>query len=308
MKSIKFIIQVFLDLILFLLLSFPLFSEGLNVVSTSTDLANIAKEIGGGLVDVKSLAKGNENLHYIPARPDYIIKTNRADVFLLIGADIEIGWVPLILKNSRNSNVQPGRAGYCDVSRGIILLDKKKGKIDRQMGDVHPSGNPHYWNDPINGIKMAKYIKQCFSKVDPQNKNIYHKNFLSFQSRLKTLTKKLLVKIKPHFGKSVITYHSEFAYFTKRFRLKIPIYIEKKPGISPSPKRIREVIGLMKRNSIKLILTTPWDARGAINKIARAVSGSRVLVLPIQTNAAPGTGTYLKMLERCVDLIVKNLK
>ena len=298
-------ILTFLNIIL---LVSPLASKKLNVVTTSTDLASIAKEIGQGLVNVKSLAEGDENLHYIPARPDYIVKANRADVFLLIGADLEVGWVPLVLKNSRNPEIQPGGIGYCDVSKSIPLMEGRQGEINRQMGDVHPRGNPHYWVDPINGIKMARFIKNCFSRADTKNQKAYHKNYVSFQKKLKALTRKLLTKMKPYFGKAVVSYHSEFIYFARRFRLKVATHIEEKPGISPSPKRIQTVIRLMKEKSIKLILSTPWDQRAPVNKVSREVAGSKVLILPIQTGSAPNTGSYLKMLETCVRLIIKGLK
>ena len=302
-------VRVYFDPFIYLLLfTSPLFSGKLNVVASSTDLAGIAKEIGKDLVHVQSLARGGDDLHYIPARPDFIVKTNRADVFLLIGADLEIGWVPLILRNSRNSKVQPGGAGYCDVSQGMTLLEKKVGEVNRQMGDVHPSGNPHYWNEPINGIKMAKYIQKCLSGIDRRNKKIYQRNYLSFQNKLKALTKRLLIKMKPYFGKSVLAYHSEFIYLAKRFRLRIPLYIEEKPGVSPGPSRIQKVIRFMKDNSVKIILTAPWNPRGAVDQIARKVKGAKVIVVPMQTGSMPGTETYLKMLEKCIDLVAKSLR
>jgi len=302
----KYICRVNLLLIVLIGTS-SIFSKRLKVVTTSKDLASIASEIGKNLIEITSLAGGGDDLHFLHARPDYILKTSRANVVLLIGADLEVGWLPLVLKNSRNAKVQLGQSGYCDVSRGITLLEKQSGLINRQMGDVHAQGNPHYWIDPLNGIRMAKFISNCFSSVDKSNASIYKRNFNSFRSKVIKLTKKLLRTMKPHFGKKVIVYHREFSYFVKRFRLNLAMHIEDKPGASPSPGRVREVIEFIRKNKIKVILTTPWNNIGVVSRIARE-SGTRFLVLPMQTGAAPGTSTYLKMIEKCIQLIDKKLQ
>ena len=278
----------------------------LNVVTTSQDLASIAQEVGGSLVKVRSLARGGDDLHYLPARPDFMLKTNKADVFLLIGAELEIGWAPLVLKQSRNAKVQPGLGGYCDVSKAVRLLQRKKGEINRQMGDIHPAGNPHYWIDPVNGIRMAKYIAKCFSLADSKNQTRYQKNFEAFKKRAKILTKKLLNLMKPHFGKTIISYHNELVYLAKRFRLKIPMNIEEIPGVSPGSGRIKEVVQFIRSGKVRLVAVTPWSNVGIARKIAQEAK-AELLVLPIQTGSSKGTETYLKMIETTINMLAQKL-
>ena len=294
--------------------SFPLFAFAfctflsttiearIRIVSTSTDLASIAKEVGGKHVQVQSLAKGKDDIHYLAARPDYALKLNRAQLLLFVGADLEIGWLPLLLNNSRNVDIQSGGRGYCDISKGINLLGKKKGEINRQMGDLHPQGNPHYWPDPLNGIRIAKRIADCLSRVDYQKQALYQKNYLSFKKKAIVLVKKLLKKMKPHFGKSLVAYHDEFLYLAKRFRLKTAAYIEGKPGVSPGRARINLIVDLIRQKNIKLIVISPWSDSGAAQNIAKK-SGAKLLVLPIQSQSAKGTESYLKMIESSITLL-----
>ena len=285
----------------------------IRVVSTTTDLASIVSYIGGGNIQIKSLAKAENNLHYLSARPDYILSLNKADLLLLIGAELEKGWLPLVLKNSRNSKIQIGSSGYCDISKAISLLEKKTGTITREMGDLHPSGNPHYWLDPIMGIRIAKKITTCLSKIDVKNTAKYKKNFQSFQKEGIKLSKVLLNKMKNYFGTSVVPYHSEFIYLAKRFRLKIPFAIEEKPGVKPGPARIKYVIQELKKQKVKLIFGAPWNDWALLKNISRK-SGIQLVNLPIHSvidldkNArGQEKDAYFKMLRECIQRIRKAL-
>ena len=297
-------------LFIFVFCAFALWSTALQaqirVVSTSMDLASIAKEVGGRRIQVQSLAKGSDDVHYLAARPDYALKLNRAELLLFVGAGLEIGWLPLVLGNSRNVDIQAGGRGHCDISKGIVLLGKKKGEINRQMGDLHPQGNPHYWPDPLNGIRIAKRIADCLSRIDYQRQSLYQKNYQAFKAKAITLTKRLLKKMKPHFGKSLLVYHNEFLYLTKRFRLKTAAYIEKKPGVPPGRAHINSMLDLVRQKRIKVILISPWSDAGAARDIAKR-SQAKLLILPIQSQSAKGTESYLKMIEKCVYLLTEAL-
>ncbi len=278
----------------------------LKVVTTSQDLASIAKEIGADLVRVESLSKGNNNLHYLSARPDYILKVNRADVFVMIGMDMEVGWVPKILKQSRNKNIQRGGAGYCNASKGIPVLGKPQGLINRAMGDIHIHGNPHYWTDPLRGVIIARNILNTLKRVDITNKDVYEKNFNIFKAKVTKLFKRLKKMMLPHKNKSVVAYHNEFIYMTKRFNLKIAGYIEEKPGVSPSASHIRKIVNIIKENKIKIIFNTPWQNVSYSEEVSRK-SGAKVLLMPIQTGSSSRSKNYLQMIEECVRLIAQNL-
>ena len=279
----------------------------IKIVTTTSDLASITKSIGKNKVQLENLTQGNENLHYLVARPDLILKTSRSDMLILNGLDLEVGWLPIVLKQARNPKIQLGKSGYCDASQKVKVLQKPLGEVNRQMGDVHVAGNPHYWTDPINGIRIAKQITACLSRFDPSNRKFYQRNFQSFSKKLKQLTVKLLKKMKPLFGKSVICFHNEFIYLMKRFRLKTPEYIEEKPGVYPTPARKSYIINYIKKHKIAVVIASPWSNVGLTREIANK-SGANLLVLPIQTGSAKNTETYIKMIETSATLLYKNLK
>src|SRR5215204_281744 len=147
----------------------PAAQAKLNVVATLPDFAAIAKEIGGEKIQVTSIAKGTEDPHFVDARPSFIRVLNRADVLLEGGAELEIGWLPPLVAGARNRRILGDAPGHVIMSRGIQLLEVPTGPVDRSMGDVHPSGNPHYWLDPANGKIMAATIAAALSKVDSGN-------------------------------------------------------------------------------------------------------------------------------------------
>lgn len=179
MKKIKYILSI----VAFLqVLSFPAAAK-IRVVTTSEDLASIARSIGGSLVQTESLTSGNTDLHYAQARPDYIVKLNRADVFIQVGLELEVGWVPILLRQARNAKIIRGAPGYCITWRGVPLKGKPAGLITRQMGDIHPRGNPHYWTDPVNGIIIGRNIRDTLIRVDPANTARYRRNFKKFRGK-----------------------------------------------------------------------------------------------------------------------------
>lgn len=292
-----------------LIFLFSIFSNSLfalNIITTTTDLESIAKEIGGDRVNVSSLAQGNDDAHYLQARPDYIRKVNQADMLVLVGLDLEIGWLPLVIKQARNKKVAKGGSGYCDASRGIRVLEKPRGEINRSMGDIHIYGNPHYWVDPLMGLVIAKNIKNTLIRIDSKNANYYRLRFNNFRQKISKLTSKLLRLMKPHKGKKIFVYHREFSYLAKRFGLKITGSIEEKPGVAPSPAHMRRMIRRAKSEKIKVILNTPWSNLSYSRKVAQR-SEAKLILLPMQTKSSKGTSTYLKMIEKVVTTLAKHL-
>src|SRR3989338_3811420 len=147
-----------------------------NIVATIPDLAAIAKEIGGDLVNVESIVRGDQDPHYLEPKPSYAVKMNKADLLIEVGLELEVGWLPVLLTQSRNPKIQRGAPGYLDASRDIPVIEIPTGKVDRSMGDVHPLGNPHYWLDPRNGPIIAREIAAKLGALDPSNRAAYQNN------------------------------------------------------------------------------------------------------------------------------------
>lgn len=289
-----------------LLSAVPLLAKPLRVITTTSDLASIAKEVGGDLVSVESLTQGNTDLHFVMAQPNFILKMNEADVYIEVGLDLEAGWTPYLLQQARNPNIQRGRKGYCVAVRGIKLLNVPVGEVNRSLGDMHVYGNPHYWIDPVNGIIVARNIRDTLIANDPANTDTYKKNFEDFSARTKKLTAELMKVMRPHRGKRVFVYHQEFNYLANRFGFEIAGAIEEKMGVTPGPGWINTVVETIKKEKISVILCSPWTNVAVARRVAEQ-SGARLLIMPVQTGAGDNTDTWLKMIDYNVRTIAAAL-
>ena len=279
----------------------------LYVVTTSEDLASIARQIGKDKVEVESLTNGSMDLHFVPAQPNFIVKANRADVFIEVGLDLEVGWSPRVLQQARNTNILPGQNGYCVAFQGVDILLPPQQEVNRSMGDLHVQGNPHYWPDPLNGIIIAKNIRDTLIRVDRANDKYYQENYQKFTRQIKNILVANLKLLAPHKGEKLISYHQEFDYLVNRYKMSITDNIEEKPGVLPSPARIRYMIDYIRKNKIKVVLVSPWSNIAIARQIANE-SGAKLLVLPIQTGASDDTDSYLNMLKVTGKLLAEALK
>lgn len=234
-------------------------AEGLPL--TTTDLASIAQEVGGDLVDAKSLTEGNTDLHFVMAQPNFIRLMNEADVYIEIGLDLEAGWTPYLLQQARNPNIQRGRKGYCVAVRGIKLLNVPVGEVNRSLGDMHVYGNPHYWVDPINGIIMARNIRDTLMANDPQHSDQYKRNFEAFSAKTRKLTAELL-QLMSHTAASasMSTTRNSTTWRTVSVS-KLQVRSKKKMGVTPGPGWINTTVETIKKEKIKIVLCSPWNER-----------------------------------------------
>src|SRR5262245_25730223 len=251
----------------------------LNVVTTTEDLAAIAREVGGDHVTVESIARGYQDPHFVEAKPSFILKLQKADVLILVGRDLEIGWLPPLIQQSRNSKVQVGGSGYLDASLQARILEVPQGQVTRAEGDVHPLGNPHYWLDPENGKIIAREIFDSFAKARANDRAYFEQRLSDFNSRLSEAEKKWTAMMAPYKGTKVVTYHRSFPNFAERFGLDIVGYVEPKPGIPPTPQHTLDLINDMKKSNVKLVLVEPYFDLKTPNAIGRD-TGAAVLVMP----------------------------
>src|SRR5438876_7345080 len=171
--------------VLLLLIATPSRAQGkLNVIATTEDLASIAREIGGDRITIESIAKGYQDPHFVEAKPSFILKLLRADLLVVVGRELEIGWLPPLIQQSRNGKIQPGAENYLDASLTAKILEIPTGEITRAMGDVHPLGNPHYWLDPENGRRIAKAILAKLTQLRPADRTYFEQREADFERRL----------------------------------------------------------------------------------------------------------------------------
>ena len=277
----------------------------LRVVATTPDLASVAREIGGDRVNVVALAKPTEDAHFVDAKPSFIVTLNRADAWIEGGAELELGWLPPLLENSRNSKIAAGAPGRIVASEGIRLLEIPT-SFDRSKGDIHSLGNPHFMIDPAAAKVVARNIASHFAALDPRNAATYNANLARFNSRIDAKLADWQKQLAPYRGAKIVTYHRDFIYFAQRFGLSIVDELEPKPGIAPSPAHLAQVIGEMKRNNVKLILVQPFQNRKTAETVARQ-TGAAVVDAPQQPGAANNTSSYFDNMDNLVRAIAAAL-
>jgi zinc/manganese transport system substrate-binding protein len=277
----------------------------LKVVATTPDLASVAREIGGNRVNVVALAKPTEDPHFVDAKPSFIVTLNRADALVEGGAELELGWLPPLLENSRNSKIAAGAPGRIVASEGIRLLEIPT-SFDRSKGDIHSLGNPHYMIDPAAAKVVARNIASHFSALDPKDAATFNANLARFNSRIDTKLADWQRQLAPYRGAKIVTYHRDFIYFAQRFGLSIVDELEPKPGIAPSPAHLAQVIGEMKRGNVKVILVQPFQNRKTAETVARQ-TGAAVVDAPQQPGAANNTSSYFDNMDNLVRAIAAAL-
>jgi ABC-type Zn uptake system ZnuABC Zn-binding protein ZnuA len=278
----------------------------LRVVATTPDLASIAREIGGGVVEVKTLAKPTEDPHFVDAKPSHIVTLNQADVLIEGGAELELGWLPPLLESARNDRIATGAPGRVVASQGIRMLEIPA-TFDRASGDVHPFGNPHFLLDPLNVKIIAAQIAAHFAQVDPASAETFNANRKTFDAALDAKLAEWQKQLAPYRGAKIVTYHKDFVYLAERFNLVVVETLEPKPGIAPSPAHLTKVIAKMKAEHARVILVQPYQNRKTAETVARQTDAV-VLDMPQQPGALKNTDTYFQLMDYMVSTLAAALE
>lgn len=278
----------------------------LKIVATTEDLAALAREVGGDRVQVDTIARGYQDPHFVDPKPSFILKLSRADLLIFVGLQLEVGWLPPLITQSRNRRVQVGAPGYMDVSQYNQILDIPTGIITRAMGDVHPLGNPHYWLDPENGRRSARAIQARLAQLRPEDSAYFQQRFEDFSRRLAEAEKRWDQQMAPYRGTQVVSYHRSWPNFIKRFGLEVVGYVEPKPSIPPTPQHTLALINQMRRDNIKLILVEPYFDLKTPQSIARA-TGAEVVVLLPSVGGEKEVTDYFKLFDYDIGLLTAAL-
>src|SRR5947208_12185642 len=290
--------NIILLLTLSLILVSHLAQAKLNVVATLPDYAAVAREIGGNNIDLTVLAKPTEDPHFVDARPSFVVKLREADVLIDGGAELEVGWLPPLLQNARNSKLEVGQPGRVQASQGIRLMEVPAA-LSRAAGDVHAMGNPHFMVDPIIAKAVAQHIANTLAAVDAAHASAYGANEKKFEETVNAKLQEWGAKLLPYRGQSLVAYHDSWPYFAHRFGFNIDVFLEPKPGIPPSPSHLVEVIEKMKAAHVKAILVEPYHNRKIAEKVA-ASTGAKVVDVAQFPGALPATDTYVALIDPLV--------
>lgn len=265
----------------------------LNVVTTTTNLASVAQFIGGDLVTVSSLAKGSQDPHFLEAKPSYTFKLAKADLLISVGADLEVGWLPLIVRGSRNPNLRVGSTGRLVAGSHVVLIKETQDIVSRSQGDVHPLGNPHFMLAPSNSIKIAKVISDRFSQLDPANSKAYQNNLNTFKTKMEQLIAEMKKVIKE--GMPIVTYHRTLTYFLSEFGVKIADVLEPKPGIPPTASHIIDIIKLVKAHKIKKILVENYYDMSVAGRVKKSVPSLNIYNVAVAVQGSRDTDDIFKL-------------
>jgi zinc/manganese transport system substrate-binding protein len=282
-------------------------SAAVKVVTSLQDFASITDSIGGNRVETFAIAKGYQDPHFVDPKPSFVLKLNRADLLIVAGLDLEIGYIRPLIDQSRNDKIHPGNRGYLDASIGCDILDRATGVVTRAGGDVHPFGNPHYWLDPNNGRVIARSITAKLSELDPAGRATYQQNLAAFESRLTAKDKEWLSKMAPYYGTKVVTFHKAWPNFAKHFKLNVVGQIEPKPGIPPSPSHTLEIINLISAEKVPVILVEPYFDTKTPTYIA-SKTGAKVVKFYPSVGGIPQIKDYFALFDYDIDALVNALK
>jgi len=261
-------------------------SAKVTVAASVPDLASIAAYVGGNQVEVFSIAKSNANPHFVEVLPSYMIRVARADLYVKVGLGMD-QWADAIIEGSRNNAVN-----VVDASEGIQVLEKPTGKVDASLGDVHPQGNPHYWLDPVNGIRIAETIRDALKKQDPSHAGFYDANASRFKAEASKKVDEWKGRMAPWKGAAIVTYHSSWVYFAHAFDLRIVDHVEPFPGIPPTARHLRDLVDVIKSDKAKFLLQEPYYPGKDPDFLARETGIKVYRFTPSCDGAAPGD--YLK--------------
>jgi len=249
-----------LIIILFILMIVSFAYAKIRVVTTYPYIKDITEKIGGDKVKVIALTKGNYDPHTIVPRPSLIGKVRKADMIVINGAQLEIGWLPPLLGQANNPAVNSGGKGFLDLSNFVKLIHIPE-SVSREHGDIHPAGNPHFHLDPYNLPAISKAITDKLCDLDADNLDYYIENNKKFMQNFKIKIVELDKKFSEFNGKNYIEYHKNLDYLLERYNMKVITTVEPLPGIPPSPKHILKLIKIMKSLKIEKILHDVYHSK-----------------------------------------------
>ena len=282
-------------------------AEKLNVITTTADLAWITQMIGGDRVTAESIAKGYQDPHFVEPKPSFLLRLRDADLLEVVGLDLEIGWLPPLLDKSRNDRIRPGSLGYLDLSGGVEILDRPTGVVDRSQGDIHALGNPHYWLDPANAIRIGAQVRDRLSRLRPEDAAHFASRFEDFKIRMNDAHKRWRETLAPFQGAKVVTYHLSWSNFARRYNLNVIDFVEPKPGVPPSPAHLFQLVRKMKAEGVKVIIVEPYFDLKTPQSIAEK-TGATVVVLYPSVGGREGLDSYFDVFDYNIKELARALR
>ncbi len=269
----------------------------LKVVTTIQTFKVLTEEIGGEKVEVTALVGESVDPHHVDAKPSYALTLNKADLFIHVGLDLEVGWLPPLLEQSRNPDIQTGKNGNLDASSAAISVRDTGGSTSRAEGDIHPLGNPHYWLPPDNALAVARAITDRLKALDEKHAGDYETGYEKLAKKLEERKKEwdeLAAGLK---GVKVVTYHKSWSYLTSWLGIVEIGYIEPKPGVPPDAAHLAQLVRDARKQGAKAVIVESFYPRNTAQRVAE-LADMKLVVLP--SDAGGALRTYADLVDYVV--------
>ncbi|WP_345985030.1 zinc ABC transporter substrate-binding protein [Sulfurimonas sp. HSL-1656] len=276
-------------------------SAHLNIAVSYPYIGALTKAVGGDHVTTVVLAKGNWDPHFVVPRPSLIAKMRRADALIMNGGQLEIGWLPPLIRRGNNPKVNPSAPTFLNLAQGIELINKPS-EVDRANGDIHPAGNPHFHLDPNNIPLLAKRIADFLASIDAEHKSIYENNLADFTLKWGKNLERWAQVMAPKKGMKVVQFHDNLAYFNKAYGLQNIATIEPLPGIPPSPRHTLEVIELIRAEHPCCILHDVYHSTKTAEYI-RDKTGIKIVLMPHDLGALESVDTLGALFDHLTEAV-----
>jgi zinc/manganese transport system substrate-binding protein len=280
-------------------------SAKLEVVATTPDLAVLARDVGGPDAHVVALALATQDPHFVDAKPHLALALSKANLLLLTGAGLELGWLPTLLTGSRNPDIQVGSAGYLDCSSLVPLLDVPTTVVDRSNGDIHPQGNPHYSYDPRRVEALVVGIGKRMGELDPAHKSGYFARTKGLLEGLRGARARWEARLGKARGQKIIAYHRSLPYLADWLGIEVVEHVEPKPGIPPNPSHIAHVLERARADKVRAIVQQAYYPSGT-SKLIADKAGATFVQIPGYPDFAHGQ-SYTGYMDDVVAKLAKAL-
>jgi zinc/manganese transport system substrate-binding protein len=257
----------------------------IKVLATTADWGALAKEVGGDRVDVYTATSALQDVHRVEAKPSLVARARTADLLVANGAELEVGWLPVLVRESGNRRIQPGGPGYFETTAQVSLIEKPA-RFDRAMGDIHPQGNPHIQLNPRNVALVAKALAARLAAIDSANAAYYEKRGADFTARWTEAIARWESKAAPLKGLPVVVMHRDQAYLCNWLGLKEGAAIEPKPGVPPSAGHLSRLVSQLSGSPVRMILRNAYNDPKAADWLSKRVNAP-VVLLPFSVGGTP---------------------
>lgn len=286
------------------LMAAPAFAK-LKIVATTTDLQAIVQVVAGDLAKISAICPAGSDPHFLEARPSQIVKVRGADLLVSNGAELELGWLPLMLSGARRSDLAPGAARHFQAADHVDLIDVPAAGTTRDAGDVHALGNPHFMLDPLRAAKVGLALAEKLAALDSGQAAQYRAAAKAFEADMQGRLKGWKSRVAATGIKKIVAHHKDLNYLLSRLELEPGVYIEPKPGLPPTAKHLAQLVEIVKTQGIKLAVISHLYPGAPAEKVATSVKGFRWVRVPGQVGAMKGAETLPALYEQVVAAIEK---